>query len=109
LCVTGRATRQTVPYSVGRLNLFAEIKVGISICRCGNGAMPQLFLDGFQVYFACIEQACAAMPLRYNNNKRKNLDFQGVSAFVAVYSIPFPKLKYGEKIDEKRRLSGKGR
>lgn len=35
---------------------------------------------------------------------RKSLDFQGVSAFVAVYSIPFPKLKYGEKIDEKRRL-----
>ena len=34
----------------------------------------------------------------------KSLDFQGVSAFVAVYSIPFPKLKYGEKIDEKRRL-----
>ncbi|MCC2192518.1 hypothetical protein, partial [Gemmiger formicilis] len=32
----------------------------------------------------------------------KSLDFQGVSAFVAVYSIPFPKLKYGEKIDEKR-------
>lgn len=34
----------------------------------------------------------------------KSLDFQGVSAFVAVYSIPFPKLKYGEKIDKKRRL-----
>lgn len=34
----------------------------------------------------------------------KSLDFQGVSAFVAVYSIPFPRLKYGEKIDEKRRL-----
>ena len=31
----------------------------------------------------------------------KSLDFQGVSAFVAVYSIPFPRLKYGEKIDEK--------
>jgi len=34
----------------------------------------------------------------------KSLDFQGVLAFAAVYSIPFPKLKYGEKIDEKRRL-----
>ncbi len=34
----------------------------------------------------------------------KSLDFQGVSAFVAAYSIPFPRLKYGEKIDEKRRL-----
>ena len=52
-------------------------------------------------------------PARYHANEchygiittnGKSLDFQGVSAFVAVYSIPFPKLKYGEKIDEKRRL-----
>jgi len=34
----------------------------------------------------------------------KILDFQGVSAFVAVYTILFLKLKYVEKIDEKGRL-----
>ena len=50
---------------------------------------------------ATVAQVCHYGIITTNG---KSLDFQGVSAFVAVYSIPFPKLKYGEKIDEKRRL-----
>ena len=50
---------------------------------------------------ACVAKVCHYGIITTNG---KSLDFQGVSAFVAVYSIPFPKLKYGEKIDEKRRL-----
>lgn len=51
-------------------------------------------------------KGCDACECHYGiiTTNGKSLDFQGVSAFVAVYSIPFPKLKYGEKIDEKRRL-----
>ena len=53
-----------------------------------------------------IQQSGHALMCHYGiiTTNGKSLDFQGVSAFVAVYSIPFPKLKYGEKIDEKRRL-----
>lgn len=56
--------------------------------------------------FTSNELSIVAHECRYGiiTTNGKSLDFQGVSAFVAVYSIPFPKLKYGEKIDEKRRL-----
>ena len=32
----------------------------------------------------------------------KNLIFKGFQCLSRFYSIPFPKLKYGEKIDEKK-------
>ena len=54
-----------------RLNFFAEIKMGVSIGSCSNRTMSQPFLDSFQVNAVCIKQTCAAMPLRYNNDKRK--------------------------------------
>ena len=39
----------------------------------------------------------AAVPLRYNKDKRKNPVFSRVSAFVVAYSIPFPTLIVNEK------------
>ena len=54
-----------------RLNFFAEIEMGVSIGSCSNCTMSQPFLDSFQVNAVCIKQTCAAMPLRYNNDKRK--------------------------------------
>ena len=37
------------------------------------------------------------VPLRYNQDKRKNPVFSRVSAFVVAYSIPFPTLIASEK------------
>ena len=63
--------------------------------------IPDSVLASTPLVRACVAKVCHYGIITTNG---KSLDFQGVSAFVAVYSIPFPKLKYGEKIDEKRRL-----
>jgi len=64
-------------------------------------SMPDTVLISTPFWRASVAKVCHYGIITTNG---KSLDFQGVSAFVAVYSIPFPKLKYGEKIDEKRRL-----
>ena len=59
--------------------------------------MPQPVLNLFERYTIGKKQTGAAMPLRYNKDKRKNPVFSRVSAFVVAYSIPFPTLIVNEK------------
>ena len=80
-----------------RRNLAAIIKVGVNIRCRSDVAMPQPLLNLFQADTVGIKKAGAAMPLRYNKDKRKNPVFSRVSAFVVAYSIPFPTLIVNEK------------
>ena len=59
--------------------------------------MPQPVLNLLERYTVGKQEGCAAMPLRYNKDKRKNPVFSRVSAFVVAYSIPFPTLIVNEK------------
>ena len=59
--------------------------------------MPQPVLNLLKGYAVGKQERCAAMPLRYNKDKRKNPVFSRVSAFVVAYSIPFPTLIVNEK------------
>lgn len=65
-------------------------------CRA-DVAVPQPLLNLLQAHAIGIEQTGAAMPLRYNKDKRKKPVFSRVSAFVVAYSIPFPTLIVNEK------------
>ena len=59
--------------------------------------MPQPVLNLLERYAVGEQEGCAAVPLRYNKDKRKNPVFSRVSAFVVAYSIPFPTLIVNEK------------
>ena len=59
--------------------------------------MSQPLLDVPQTDTVGVKKAGAAMPLRYNKDKRKKPVFSRVSAFVVAYSIPFPTLIVNEK------------
>ena len=71
--------------------------MGIDICGGCKIAVPQPFLNFFHGDAVFQQKACAAVPLRYNKDKRKNPVFSRVSAFVVAYSIPFPTLIVNEK------------
>ena len=90
--------RRIYPHDrVGRRHFGIEIQMSIDIRGRRNIAVTQPFLDFFQADSVCIQQTRAAMPLRYNKDKRKNPVFSRVSAFVVAYSIPFPTLIVNEK------------
>ena len=90
--------RRIYPHDrVGRRHFGIEIQMSIDIRGRRNIAVTQPFLDFFQADPVCIQQTRAAMPLRYNKDKRKNPVFSRVSAFVVAYSIPFPTLIVNEK------------
>ena len=87
-----------------RRNLAAIIKVGVNIRCRSDVAMPQPLLNLFQADTVGIKKAGAAMPLRYNNDKRKKPLFsRGLSVCRHLFNS-FSKLKCDEKIIEKRRL-----
>ena len=66
--------------------------------------MPQPVLNLFERYTIGKKQTGAAMPLRYNNDKRKKPLFsRGLSVCRHLFNS-FSKLKCDEKIIEKRRL-----
>ena len=81
----------------GRLLLGSRIKVRIDVGRRAEIAVPQPLLNLFERHMVRKQQARAAVPLRYNKDKRKNPVFSRVSAFVVAYSIPFPTLIVSEK------------
>ena len=61
-------------------------------------AVPQPGLNVLQRVAQVQHDRGAAVPLRYNKDKRKNPLFSRVSAFVVAYSIPFPNLDSQRKI-----------
>ena len=66
--------------------------------RCHlNVAVSHPFLHILEVAAVVQKQTGAAVPLRYNKDKRKKPVFSRVSAFVVAYSIPFPTLIVNEK------------
>ena len=68
-------------------------------CRA-DVAVPQPLLNLLQAHAIGIEQTGAAMPLRYNNDKRKKPLFsRGLSVCRHLFNS-FSKLKYDEKIIE---------
>ena len=79
------------------MELGAIIQVRVDVCRGGKVAVSQPFLDLLHRHALLEQQAGAAVPLRYNKDKRKNPVFSRVSAFVVAYSIPFPTLIVNEK------------
>ena len=69
----------------------------INVACSADITVSQPLLNFLQAHPVGIKQASAAMPLRYNKDKRKNPVFSRVSAFVVAYSIPFPTLIVNEK------------
>ena len=72
---------------------------------CGaDVTVAEPLLDFLQTYTVGIEQAGAAMPLRYNNDKQKKPLFsRGLSVCRLLFNS-FSKLKIDENYKEKRRL-----
>ena len=80
------------------------VEMGINIGCSAEISMPQPFLDMLQRHAVSPQQAGAAVPLRYNNDKRKKPLFsRGLSVCRHLFNS-FSKLKCDEKIIEKRRL-----
>ena len=76
----------------------------INVACCADVTVTQPLLDFLQAHAIGIEQTGAAMPLRYNNDKRKKPLFsRGLSVCRHLFNS-FSKLKCDEKIIEKRRL-----
>ena len=71
--------------------------MGVDVGGRAEVAVPQPLLDLLHGDAVFQQQAGAAVPLRYNKDKRKNPVFSRVSAFVVAYSIPFPTLIVNEK------------
>ena len=87
-----------------RRNLAGEIQMRVDIGCGADVTMPQPFLNFFQTHTIGVQQAGTAVPLRYNNDKRKKPLFsRGLSVCRHLFNS-FSKLKCDEKIIEKRRL-----
>ena len=90
--------RHTAHHRLRRGEFRTVIQMGVDIRRGGKIRMPQPVLNLLERYAVGKQERCAAMPLRYNKDKRKNPVFSRVSAFVVAYSIPFPTLIASRKI-----------
>ena len=100
LCVL----RENADDGIGRGHLAGKIQMGINIAGGADIAVPQPLLNFLQAHPVGIKQACAAMPLRYNNDKQKKPLFsRGLSVCRLLFNS-FSKLKIDENYKEKRRL-----
>ena len=89
---------------IGGCHFRGEIQVRIDVGSRRNIAVSQPLLNFFQAYTVCVQQACTAMPLRYNNDKQKKPLFsRGLSVCRLLFNS-FSKLKIDENYKEKRRL-----
>ncbi len=87
-----------------RRDLTGKIQMCVDIGCCADIAVSQPFLNLLQAHTIGIEETGTAMPLRYNNDKRKKPLFsRGLSVCRHLFNS-FSKLKCDEKIIEKRRL-----
>ena len=89
--------RHAAHHRLRRGKFRTVIQMGVDVRRGGKIAMPQPVLNLLKGYAVGKQEGGAAMPLRYNKDKRKNPVFSRVSAFVVAYSIPFPTLIVNEK------------
>jgi hypothetical protein len=89
---------------IRRRHLTGEIQMCINVACCADVAVTQPLLNLLQAHAIGIEQAGAAMPLRYNNDKQKKPLFsRGLSVCRLLFNS-FSKLKIDENYKEKRRL-----
>ena len=89
---------------IRRGHLTGEIQMCINVACCADVTVTEPLLNLLQAHAIGIEQTGAAMPLRYNNDKRKTPLFsRGLSVCRHLFNS-FSKLKCDEKIIEKRRL-----
>lgn len=78
--------------------------MGINIGGRAESRVTEPFLDLLQRHAVSQQQAGAAMPLRYNNDKQKKPLFsRGLSVCRLLFNS-FSKLKIDENYKEKRRL-----
>ena len=76
----------------------------INVACCADVTVTEPLLNLLQAHAIGIEQAGAAMPLRYNNDKQKKPLFsRGLSVCRLLFNS-FSKLKIDENYKEKRRL-----
>ena len=88
----------------GRLLFGRRIKVRVDVRRRAEIAVPQPLLNLFERHTMRQQQRCAAVPLRYNNDKQKKPLFsRGLSVCRLLFNS-FSKLKIDENYKEKRRL-----
>ena len=84
--------------------LSGYIQMPINISSCLNVAVSHPLLYIFQPAAVIQQQACTAVPLRYNNDKQKKPLFsRGLSVCRLLFNS-FSKLKIDENYKEKRRL-----
>ena len=88
---------KAVDKRLGRAELRRVVQVRVYVGRCRKITVAEPLLYLLHRYAVGEQQTGAAMPLRYNKDKRKNPVFSRVSAFVVAYSIPFPTLIVNEK------------
>ena len=78
--------------------------MSVNIGGRGKAGMAHPDLHIFHRNFIFDEQACAGVPLRYNNDKQKKPLFsRGLSVCRLLFNS-FSKLKIDENYKEKRRL-----
>ncbi len=97
-------TTQLFGEALGHLFMYSGPGMNVSICCEVVVAMPQPGLNIFQGVVQIQHNRGTAMPLRYNNDKRKKPLFsRGLSVYRHLFNS-FSKLKSDEKNIEKRRL-----
>ena len=96
--------RHSAHHRLRRGEFRTVIQMGVNVCRGGKIRMPQPVLNLLERHAVGKQEGCAAVPLRYNNDKRKKPLFsRGLSVCRHLFNS-FSKLKCDEKIIEKRRL-----
>lgn len=95
---------QDIVHYICRGDLGLVIQMAVNIRRRADVAVAQPLLDLLQRHIVGQQQAGAAMPLRYNNDKQKKPLFsRGLSVCRLLFNS-FSKLKIDENYKEKRRL-----
>ena len=95
---------QDIVHYICRGDLGLVIQVAVNIRRRADVAVPKPFLNLLQRHAVGQQQAGAAVPLRYNNDKQKKPLFsRGLSVCRLLFNS-FSKLKIDENYKEKRRL-----
>ena len=83
---------------IGRCNLRVEIQVRVNVWGGRNITVPQPFLNFFQADTVCIQQTCAAMPLRYNYDKPEKPRTSRVFGYLARFFILFQTEKSSREV-----------
>ena len=74
---------------IGGCHFRGEIQVRVNVWGGRNVAVTQPLLNFFQAYTVCVQQACTAMPLRYNYDKPEKPRISRVFGYLARFFILF--------------------